>query len=74
MTRGSASGSSSTLELDVVDLAHESPVAIHQLAVEQLEHRPHLTTRADGFGAHEPALVAIMRGMVASATTVSTTM
>ncbi len=61
-------------ELDVVDLAHESTVAIDQLPVEQLEHCPHLTPCAHGFGVHEPALVAIMSGMVASATTVSTTM
>ena len=61
-------------ELDVVDLAHEPTVAIHELAVEELEHGPHLAAGADGFGAHEPALVTIMRGMVASATMVSTTM
>ncbi len=61
-------------ELHVVDLADETTVAVDELAVEQLECRPDLATyvrRSDG---HEPALVAIMSGIVARATTVSTTM
>ena len=52
------------LELEIVDLARELPVAIDQLAVEQFEHRPHLTTHAPLRGGHDPAFVAIISGMV----------
>jgi hypothetical protein len=42
------SASFSSTELDVVDLAHQPTIAIHELTVEQLEHRPHPTACADG--------------------------
>jgi hypothetical protein len=57
-------------ELDVVDLAGQAPGAVDDLAVEQLEGQQEL---APGLLAHDPALVTIMRGMVAAATTLSTT-
>ncbi len=43
-TRGSASGSSDELELDVVDLADESSLSVDELTVEQLEDSPDLPT------------------------------
>ena len=62
-------------EVDVVDLARETPVAVDQLAVEQLEHCPHPPARRLATGpVHDPAFVAIISGMVAAATTVSNTM
>src|SRR3954468_8229495 len=55
------------LELEVVDLPGQASVGIDDLAPEQFEFRPH--SPAAG-AAHDPAFVAIIRGIVAIATTV----
>jgi hypothetical protein len=54
------------LELEVVDLAGEPPVAVDQLAVEQVQ--PGFQDAA-GHGGQLPALVRTIRGIVATATT-----
>ena len=55
--------SSDALELEVVDLAAQPPVAVAQLAVEQVERGVEHPS-----GRHRPALVMIISGIVATAT------
>ncbi|MCU1393162.1 MAG: hypothetical protein JWM34_1590 [Ilumatobacteraceae bacterium] len=56
-------------DLDVVDVAAQNPVAIDQLAIEEIERR----VQDAGRLGHDPPLVMIISGMVATATTTSTT-
>jgi hypothetical protein len=58
-------------ELDVVDLADEATVAVDELTIEELEDSPDAPARGGGFPAHAPAFVAIINGIVASATMTS---
>ena len=59
------------LELEVVDLAGHTAVAIHELAIHEVESGE---DPVGDLGAHAPAFVAIIRGIVATATIVSNTM
>src|SRR4029079_12717285 len=59
------------LEFEIVDLAGHATVAVEELMVEQCESGPELTT---GRRIHARAFVAIMSGIVAIATMVSSTM
>jgi hypothetical protein len=58
-------------ELDVVDLADEATLAIDELTIEELQDGPDTPARGGGFAAHAPAFVAIINGIVASATMTS---
>jgi hypothetical protein len=58
-------------KLEIVDLPGEEAIAVDELAVEELERSP---DSAPCRGTHDPAFVAIINGIVATATMTSNTM